>query len=128
MVGREEIIGAWGPAPGGHITEYLKLHPDGTGALTTVSLTESAEDVFRWSLSDSGEVCFSPVGDHQFYSGLLRRKSKVEVRQERDRKEVIEILTLSFWQEAETISVDGRELKSEAGFSKIEFWRKQSAG
>jgi len=52
----------------------------------------------------------------------------VEVRQERPRKEVIEILTLSFWQEAESISVDGRELKFEAGWSKIEFWRKQSAG
>ena len=128
MVNADDIIGVWGPAPGGHITEYLKLHPDGTGALTTVSLTESAEDVFRWSLSDSGEVCFSPVGGHQFYSGLLRRKSKVEVRQVRPRKEVIEILTLSFWQEAESISVDGRELKFEAGWSKIEFWRKQSAG
>lgn len=113
MIGREDIIGRWHGSLCGHLWECLQLSRDGTGTLKTVTLNQEAEDLFRWTLSQCGEeLSFRPVrepppGTRPFYSELLYLKFKIELRQEKDRGTMMDVLILSAWQDSQVIRGGG---------------------
>jgi len=133
MISREDIIGRWHGSLCGNMWECLQLSQDGTGTLKTVTINQEAEDLFRWTLSQSGEeLSFCPVrepppGTRPFYSELLYLKFKIGLRQENDRDTMMDILTLSAWHDAEVVRGGGREAQFPEAWTHHEFSRRAEA-